>query len=312
MKDITNIEFRSGSKEERLPGFAPDFPYIASRAELDKYIGRFVPWHWHKTVELFYVESGVLEYNTPKGKTVFPAGSGGMVNSNVLHMTRAGSEGERNVQLIHIFDPSFIAGEPGSRIEKKFVLPVVAASQLEIMAFYPGDPAQEEVLALLRRSFSLSEQEWAYEIKLREVLSDIWVRLLSVSAPLLQEEREAGSSDDKIKMMMIYIHEHYPEKITVAELAAAAFSSERECYRVFRDCLHMSPVEYLQNFRLQMACKMLAKGRDTITAVSHACGLGSSSYFGKVFRGYTGCIPTEYRRRWQDIAKLRQESDSFS
>ena len=312
MKDITNIEFRSGSKEERLPGFAPDFPYIASRAELDKYIGRFVPWHWHKTVELFYVESGVLEYNTPKGKTVFPAGSGGMVNSNVLHMTRAGSEGERNVQLIHIFDPSFIAGEPGSRIEKKFVLPVVAASQLEIMAFYPGDPAQEEVLALLRRSFSLSEQEWAYEIKLREVLSDIWVRLLSVSAPLLQEEREAGSSDDKIKMMMIYIHEHYPEKITVAELAAAAFSSERECYRVFRDCLHMSPVEYLQNFRLQMACKMLAKGRDTITAVSHACGLGSSSYFGKVFRGYTGCTPTEYRRRWHDIAKLRQESDSFS
>ena len=312
MKDITNIEFRSGSKEERLPGFAPDFPYIASRAELDKYIGRFVPWHWHKTVELFYVESGVLEYNTPKGKTVFPAGSGGMVNSNVLHMTRAGSEGERNVQLIHIFDTSFIAGEPGSRIEKKFVLPVVAASQLEIMAFYPGDPAQEEVLALLRRSFSLSEQEWAYEIKLREVLSDIWVRLLSISAPLLQEEREAGSSDDKIKMMMIYIHEHYPEKITVAELAAAAFSSERECYRVFRDCLHMSPVEYLQNFRLQMACKMLAKGRDTITAVSHACGLGSSSYFGKVFRGYTGCPPTEYRRRWQDIAKLRQESDSFS
>ena len=312
MKDITNIEFRSGSKEERLPGFAPDFPYIASRAELDKYIGRFVPWHWHKTVELFYVESGVLEYNTPKGKTVFPAGSGGMVNSNVLHMTRAGSEGERNVQLIHIFDPSFIAGEPGSRIEKKFVLPVVAASQLEIMAFYPGDPAQEEVLALLRRSFSLSEQEWAYEIKLREVLSDIWVRLLSISAPLLQEEREAGSSDDKIKMMMIYIHEHYPEKITVAELAAAAFSSERECYRVFRDCLHMSPVEYLQNFRLQMACKMLAKGRDTITAVSHACGLGSSSYFGKVFRGYTGCTLTEYRRRWQDIAKLRQESDSFS
>ena len=115
MKDITNIEFRSGSKEERLPGFAPDFPYIASRAELDKYIGRFVPWHWHKTVELFYVESGVLEYNTPKGKTVFPAGSGGMVNSNVLHMTRAGSEGERNVQLIHIFDPSFIAGEPGKQ-----------------------------------------------------------------------------------------------------------------------------------------------------------------------------------------------------
>ncbi len=38
-----------------LPDFEKDFPYIASRAELDKYIGCCVPWHWHRTEELFYV-----------------------------------------------------------------------------------------------------------------------------------------------------------------------------------------------------------------------------------------------------------------
>ena len=36
----------TGSKEELLPGFEKDFPYIVSRAELDKYIGCYVPWHW--------------------------------------------------------------------------------------------------------------------------------------------------------------------------------------------------------------------------------------------------------------------------
>ena len=40
-------------------------------------------------MELFYVESGVVEYYIPKGKAVFPAGSGGLVNSNVLHMTKS-------------------------------------------------------------------------------------------------------------------------------------------------------------------------------------------------------------------------------
>lgn len=300
MKDITNIEFLTGSKEERLPGFASDFPYIASRVELDKYIGRFVPWHWHKTVELFYVESGVLDYTTSKGKTAFPAGFGGMVNSNVLHMTVAGAEDERNVQLIHNFDPSFIAGEQASRIEKKYVLPVVTASQLEIIPLHPHNPAEKEVLDLLCASFSLSDQEWGYEIKLRAVLSEIWIKLYSLSLPVLQEKGESSDYEDKIKMMMIYIHEHYPEKITVAELAAAAFSSERECFRAFHDCLQMTPVEYMQTYRLQMACKMLAKGREPITEVSHACGLGSSSYFGKVFRSYTGCTPTQYRHKWQD------------
>ena len=94
MKNIHNIEFYTGSKEELLPDFEKDFPYIASRAELDKYIGRYVPWHWHKAVELFYMESGSIEYDTPGGKLLFPAGSGGMVNSNVLHMTKAISQRE--------------------------------------------------------------------------------------------------------------------------------------------------------------------------------------------------------------------------
>ena len=35
MKNIHSIEFYTGSKEELLPGFEKDFPYIASRAELD-------------------------------------------------------------------------------------------------------------------------------------------------------------------------------------------------------------------------------------------------------------------------------------
>lgn len=44
MNNIHHIEFHTGSKEELFPDFSVDFPYIASRAELDKYAGRFVPW----------------------------------------------------------------------------------------------------------------------------------------------------------------------------------------------------------------------------------------------------------------------------
>ena len=58
LKTISSIEIHAGSREELLPDFAPDFPYIASHAE---FVGRFVPWHWHKAVELFYMQSGALE-----------------------------------------------------------------------------------------------------------------------------------------------------------------------------------------------------------------------------------------------------------
>lgn len=297
MNVVHNIEFRSGSKEEKLPGFSNDFPYIASRAELNRYMGGLVPWHWHKAIELFYMESGGLEYYTPKGKAVFRAGSGGMVNSNVLHMTKSGVKRDNNVQLLHIFDSSVIAGEQGSLIGRKYVMPIVAAPQLEIIALYPDDPGQAKVLELIEKSFRIPRQDFGYEIRLREALSEIWLSLFELSRQAMDEREEYDKRDDKIKLMMIYIHEHYADKIEVRELAAAAFLSERECFRVFRDCLHMTPTEYMRSYRLQMACQMLAKGDEPITGIGRACGLGSSSYFGKVFREYMGCTPLQYRCR---------------
>ncbi len=304
MRIVRGIEFYTGSREEMLPDFTAEFPYIATCAELDKYEGRFVPWHWHQAIELFFMETGGLEYHTPKGKYSFSEGTGGMVNSNILHMTKP--EGGRIVQKLHIFDVSLIAGERGSRIDKKYILPVVTAPQIEVISFGPGNPRHEKILSLIRDAFRFSEQEFGYEIRLREALTEIWLSIFKDSYSVLQDKKEYDRADDKIKLMMIYIHEHYAEKLSVSELAAAAFLSERECFRVFRDCLHITPAEYLKNYRLQMACRMLAKGRESVTSIGQACGLGSSSYFGKVFREYMGCTPLEYRRKWQNNDRNRQ------
>lgn len=299
MKNRQGIEFYASSKEELLPDFTPDFPYIASRAELDKYAGRFVPWHWHKAVEIFYMEKGTLEYYTPREKIIFPAGSGGMVNSNILHMTKPIVQTGENVQLLHIFDASLLAGEQGSKIEQKYISPIVATPQIELVPFFPDNPAQRDILNLILEAFRLSNRDFGYEIKLREALSEIWLLIFKQSRSMLADKRKYNKNNDKIKQMMVYIHEHYSEKISVSELAAAAFLSERECFRVFRECLHMTPVEYIRSYRLRIASQMLARGQDSVTVISHACGLGSSSFFGKVFREYAGCTPLEYRRKWQ-------------
>lgn len=300
MRNVSSIEFHTGSKEELFHDFTADFPYIASRVELDKFMGRFVPWHWHRTVELFYMESGELEYYTPGGKILFPAGSGGMVNSNILHMTKTNTRSEKNIQLLHIFDVSLLAGEQGSRIQEKYINPIVTAPQTEMIALFPENPAQGRILELIRQAFRFSDSEFGYEIKLREALSEIWLLLFEQVRSTLSQDGKYNKSNDKIKLMMIYIHEHYSEKIPISELASAAYLSERECFRVFHDCLHMTPAEYIKSYRLQVACQMLARGNEPVTVISHACGLGSSSYFGKVFREYAHCTPSEYRCKWQN------------
>jgi len=207
-------------------------------------------------------------------------------------MTKALSQTEKNIQLLHIFDVSLIAGGQDSRIWQKYIAPVITAPQIEVIPLFPGNVAEEKILKLIAASFRLSSDEFGYEIKLREALTEIWLMLFELFRPMCEKTGEHNKSNDKIKLMMIYIHEHYGEKISIPELAAAAYLSERECYRVFHDCLHMTPVEYIKSYRLQAACQMLAKGQESVTVISHDCGLGSSSYFGKVFREYAHCSQT--------------------
>lgn len=166
MKHICSLERNELTKEELLPDFAQDFPYIATCAELDKHITPVIPWHWHKTVELFYMESGCLEYTTPNGRWVFPAGSGGFVNANVLHTSRVIQPEEGNVQLIHLFDPSFLSGEQGSRMEAAYIRPLTAAP-VEMIPLYPEDPEQAEILKDIRQAFEIPEGQWGYEFALR-------------------------------------------------------------------------------------------------------------------------------------------------
>lgn len=293
MKTVCSVEFKPGTKEELLPDFDTAFPYIATCSE--KNGGDVSPWHWHQAVELFYMDSGSLEYTTPSGHHVFPAGSAGFINTNIPHTARNSAGQEHSRQLLHLFDPLLIAGQQGSRIEEKYVLPLTTASQIELLPLDPGDPIQAEIIGLIRRSFRLSPVEPGYELSIRSALSEIWLRLLDTAAPLLRQKHRSSHNSEQIKLMMIYVHEHYGEKLSVTELAQAACISQRACFNLFQDLLHTTPMEYVKNYRLQTACKLLAMTRQSVGEIAAACGLGSSSYFSQTFRRQIGCTPLEYR-----------------
>ena len=309
MKNIQSIQFHPGTREELLPNYTSDFPYISSRAHIDKYHDRFVPWHWHRAVELFYIESGILEYDTPKNHLIFPEGCGGFVNSNILHTTKPQPGSCHTVQLLHIFDPSFLGGALGSRIEQTYIFPIIHASSLDILPLYPDTPAHKDILSQIRDAFLISEQECGYEIHLREALSHIWLDLYKLALPLLNGEVESLPSNDRMGLLLAYIYDHYAEKIGVSDLAQSAFLSERECYRMFQTILHTPPAEYLKNYRLQIACQLLSGSTESISNIGYACGLGSGSHFGKVFRETLGCTPLQYRLKWQDRDKPWHNTD---
>ena len=307
MKNIQGIQLIMESNEELLPDFFMDFPYICSCVEFDKYIDPVVPWHWHHAVELFYIKSGRVEYTTPNGKWIFPAGTGGFVNSNVLHSSRVSSTKDGTVQLLHLFDSELLSGGISNRIEERYIRPLTDRSGLEMICLSPEDPGQAALLQKIQAGFELEDGSWGYEITLRQLLTEVWLGLLELACAETEDIHKNKDTAEKMKAMMSYIQDHYTEMIAVDCLARDAHISKKVCFRLFQENLHMSPLEYMREYRLRKACMELIETEKSITEIASDCGFGSSSYFGKLFREHFNCSPVRYRGKWHDCNRNRHE-----
>ena len=94
-----------------------------------------------------------------------------------------------------------------------------------------------------------------------------------------------------------YIHSHYSEVITVAQLADMEHMSEPH-YRVcFRKTMGMSPVEYMTEVRIRSAVQLLEDTDKKLEEISRLCGYNDMYYFIRVFKKKTGVTPGRYRGR---------------
>ena len=225
---------------------------------------------------------------------------GGFVNSNVLHSSKVIPSEKATVQLLHLFEPELLSGRQMEQIEGKYIRPLTTESGVEMIPLFFDDVKQNKILQKIRSAFDLNEDSWGYEFELRQQLTEIWLALLDIVRPSMASASPNNYANEKLKTMMRYIHTHFAETISVDQLAKEAHISKRVCFRLFRDNLHISPLEYMTEYRLRKAYQQLVETDTTITQIAYNCGLGSSSYFGKVFKAHFNCSPAQFRKEWHD------------
>ena len=99
-----------------------------------------------------------------------------------------------------------------------------------------------------------------------------------------------------VQSAVAYVTEHYMEKITIEDLANVSNMSESNFYAAFRKCMGISPIAYLNNYRLSVAAGKLAESTDQISAIGYSVGISDPLYFSKLFKKTYGVAPKEYRR----------------
>ena len=121
--------------------------------------------------------------------------------------------------------------------------------------------------------------------------------LAQVEAALARTKRLGGETQRIVRQVMAYLHEHYAEPVTRAQLARRFGLSERHLDRCFRLESGLAPLAYLNRYRVRQARTLLEQGNRSITQVALAVGFSDSNYFSRVFRQEVGMSPREYLRQ---------------
>ncbi|MCR5978640.1 helix-turn-helix domain-containing protein [Gordonia jinghuaiqii] len=179
-----------------------------------------------------------------------------------------------------------IAGRPGRSLVRQLDLRTGAGAEwLGLLRSARQQVAQSE--SVLLRNERMAEQ-----------LGGMLTTALVVAALPETDEVCAGTRPRTVKRVIDAIHLDPAHPWTVGELAEIGAVSARRLQQGFRECVGLSPMEYLLDVRLECIHNDLLAGSETatITDIATRWGVMHTGRFAAAYRRKYGVTPSETRR----------------
>ena len=93
-----------------------------------------------------------------------------------------------------------------------------------------------------------------------------------------------------------YIEEYYNQNISLDQLALTFNLSKQWLILRFKNEINITPITYLNNFRMKKVKELLLQQNILISEVAFACGYETPYYFTNVFKKYFGISPSVWRK----------------
>jgi AraC family transcriptional regulator len=104
-----------------------------------------------------------------------------------------------------------------------------------------------------------------------------------------------GFTARQYKRVLDFVEANFAGPVTIEEMAAEAGLSPAHFSRLFKQVLGDSPYQFVMDYRVEQAKKMLTDRERPLIDVALACGFSDQPHFGRVFKKLTGLTPREFR-----------------
>ncbi|HSJ99136.1 MAG TPA: AraC family transcriptional regulator, partial [Myxococcota bacterium] len=164
----------------------------------------------------------------------------------------------------------------------------------------PADPARDRLLTLIEYTLAEARQPRpggrCVLLRVSELMFVEVVRRCLAQAPAPQSGWLAGLRDPVVGRALLLLHRKPAAPWTLETLAREVGISRSRLAECFTRFVGQPPIQYLTQWRLQLAARMLADGSAKVAAVARDVGYESEAAFSRAFKKFAGVSPAQWRR----------------
>jgi len=267
------------------------------------------PWHFHNEYEIVYILKSTGTRFV--GNSIEPFSDGDLVllGSNLPHMYRndeAYHRGDPNLRVYAItvqFSKNFFFHAFQHYPEFRNIKRFLESSKYGI---YFEKSANRHIRKRISGLLKLSG--FKRLIECLEVLSlmsrSSHIRILSDEDPDLNQ---MDYGDERITKILGRINRDYYKQINLKEVAEYSNMNEAAFCRYFRQKTGKSMMQYINELRIGLACKLLLNGEMSVLQICYECGYNNLSNFNRHFKKITRRTPTEYIKEFKNDLRPAME-----
>lgn len=255
-------------------------------------------WHFHPELELVFINGGKGKRHVGNQLSYFNNGDLILIGSNLPHFgftdRLTGNCSETVIQMRKDF-----LGQDFFQIpEMKAVAQLFERAKSGI-SFYGTTKKEIGMRLELLTKYTPTKRLINFIQILHDLALSEEYRLLNAKGFTFEVQQQDG---DRADIIYGYVRQHFQRVITLDEISKEVNMTVPSFCRFFKKLSGGKTfTQFVNEFRIIHACKLLVEETSSITEISFICGFNNFSHFSRSFRQITGKSPSEYRKDFKRL-----------
>lgn len=252
--------------------------------------GSYIPMHWHRAVEIIYMQEGSLDVTVESENFTIQKGDCIVINGNVLHSTKCTSP---NTAILLQIPLDFM---------EKYIPDL--GQLIFLFDFRTKDQRQQTKQAMFKTILEQLQiinnvRPDGYLLRFNSLIFELLFQLYhNFAVKILQSNTSQKKKDmNRLEPVLDYISKHYREPISLNEIAEVACLQTGYFCRFFKKKMGITFLEYQNEYRLSFIYRDLITTRDPVHVILEQHGFTNYKLFRRMFLEHFGNTPTQIRKQ---------------